>query len=154
MINTDFCRRAGGPSALLVTVARVAVASLLGWGLVSGAYACNVATLHGPYGFSQTGSITGTGPGTGPVAVAGILVFDGAGNITANVMVSINGTPFAASPTATYTVKSDCTATISLADGETIFGAIVTDGRELQFINATLGFLGTAGVAKKVSDHD
>jgi hypothetical protein len=120
---------------------------------MTGAYAnagCTVATLHGPYGLSQTGSITGAGP----VAVAGIIVFDGAGNIIANVMVSINGTPFAASQTATYTVKSDCTATISLADGETIFGAIVTDGRELQFINATPGFLGTAGVAKKVSDQD
>lgn len=153
MNDTGFCRQVGGASALLVSVARIAVASLFGWGFVSGAYAndgCTVATLHGPYGLSQTGSITGAGP----VAVAGIIVFDGAGNITANVMVSINGAAFSASPTATYKVSSDCTATISLVDGETLFGAIVSDGRELQFINASPGFLGTAGVAKKVSDHD
>jgi hypothetical protein len=153
MSSTGFCTQLVRASALLVAVARVAVPSLLAWGLMTGAYAnagCTVATLHGPYGLSQTGSITGAGP----VAVAGIIVFDGAGNSTANVMVSINGAAFPASPTATYKVNSDCTATISLIDGETLFGAIVSDGRELRFINATEGFLGAAGVAKKVSNQD
>lgn len=65
-------------------------------------------------------------------------------------MVSINGAAFPASPTATYTVDADCTATIHLGDGETLFGAVVSNGRELQFINATPGFLGASGVAKKV----
>ena len=73
------------------------------------------------------------------------------GGITSNVMANINSTAFPASPTATYTVDSDCTVTISLSDGETLFGAIVSDGRELQFINTTPGFLGAAGVARKVA---
>jgi len=135
--------------AVVVRIALIAVVGLLGWGLAPNAYAsaCRVATLHGPYGISTTGSISGTGP----LAVAGIIVFDGMGGITSNVMANINGMAFPASPTATYTVDSDCTVTISLSDGETLFGAIVSDGRELQFINTTPGFLGAAGVARKVA---
>lgn len=149
MDDAGFCRRVKRASALLARTAPIAAVSLLGWGLVPNASAsdCTVATLHGPYGISTTGSISGTGA----LAVAGIIVFDGAGGATSNVMANINGTAFPASPTATYTVDSDCTATIHLADGETLFGAIVNNGRELQFINATPGFLGAGGVAKKVA---
>jgi hypothetical protein len=152
MNNSGFCRQVQRASAVLIRTAPIALVSLLGWGLAPNAYAsgCTVATLHGPYGISTTGSISGTGP----LAVAGIIVFDGMGGITSNVMVNINGTAFSASPTATYTVDSDCTATISLSDGETLFGAIVNNGRELQFINTTRGFLGAAGVAKKVALDD
>ena len=149
MNNAGFYRQVKSASALLVRTAPIAVVALLGCGLVPKAYAsgCTTATLHGPYGISTTGSINGTGP----VAVGGVIVFDGAGSMTGNVMVNLNGTPFSVSPTATYAVDSDCTVTISLGDGETLFGAIVSNGRELQFINATPGFLGAAGVAKKVA---
>lgn len=153
MNNAPFCRQVKRPSAILVRTAPIAVVSLLGWGLVPDAYAndgCTVATLHGPYGFSETGAHTGTGPSSVPFAVAGVLVFDGAGNVSANVTVNFDGTAFPASVTGTYTVISDCTATLSFANGETFFGAIVNNGRELQFINATQGFLGAAGVATKV----
>jgi hypothetical protein len=149
MNNANFRRQVKRLSAVLVRTAPIALVSLLVWGLVPTAYAsgCTAAALHGPYGISQTGSISGTGP----VAVAGIIVFDGDGSMTGRVMVNLNGTSFPASPTATYTVDSDCTVTISLGDGETLFGAIVNNGRELQFINATPGFLGASGVAKKVA---
>lgn len=148
MTKAGLCRQMKRASAVLVRTAPIAVATLLGCGLVSKANAdgCTVATLHGAYGVSETGSISGNGA----VAVAGIIVFDGEGGMTGNVTVSINGAAFPASPAATYTVETDCTVTIILADGETLFGAIVNNARELRFINATQGFLGASGVAKKV----
>lgn len=149
MNHATFSGQVKRASAVLVRTAPIAVVGLLGLGIVPNAYArgCSAATLHGSYGFSTTGSISGAGP----LAVAGILVFDGMGGATGNVMASINGTAFPAAPTATYTVDSDCTVTINLADGETLFGALVSNGRELQFINTTYGFLGAAGVFKRVT---
>lgn len=156
MNNADFCRQVKRASAVLFRIAPIAVVSLLGFGVAPKAHAsdCTAATLHGPYGLSETGAHTGTGPASVPFAVAGILVFDGAGNVSANVTVNFDGTAFPASVPGTYTVNSDCTATLSFANGETFFGAIVNNGRELQFINVTSGFLGAAGVAKKVADYD
>lgn len=150
MNNAGFLTHAKRTSGVLASTAPSAVVGLLAWGLVPQAYAdgCTVATLHGPYGISTTGSISGTGP----LAVGGIIVFDGRGGITSHVMANIDGTVFPASPTATYTVESDCTVTISLSDGETLFGAIVNNGREVQFINATPGFLAASGSATRVAD--
>jgi hypothetical protein len=86
--------------------------------------------------------------------MAGLTVFNGAGNMNANVTLNINGTAFPATATATYTVNSDCTETISLSTGETLSGVIVDGGREVVFINATKGFLGASGVLKKIEDSD
>jgi hypothetical protein len=156
MNNAAFCRQVKRAASGLFRTALIAAISLLGFGLAPKAHAseCTAATLHGPYGLSETGAHTGTGTSSVPFAVAGLLVFDGAANVSANVTVNFDGTAFPASVPGTYTVNSDCTATLSFANGETFFGAIVNNGRELQFINVTSGFLGAAGVAKKVADYE
>ena len=83
-----------------------------------------------------------------------LVVFDGEGKLTADATISINGLAFPATATGTYTVDSNCKETISLSTGETLSGVIVDRGEEIDFMNATNGFLGAAGAIKKVKDSE
>jgi len=100
---------------------------------------CSVATLHGTYGFTTTG--TGNTPG-GPshIGAVGPVVFDGHGNFVGKATVNIDGTVLRRTFVGTYTVAADCTGTLSetftdAPDGHATFDlVIVDDGREYRAI--------------------
>ena len=67
---------------------------------------CSNATLHGSYGLRATGSVIGVGD----FAAVGRFTFNGNGNLTANLLVRINGNNITPPLiTGTYTVHPNCT---------------------------------------------
>ncbi len=106
--------------------------------------ACSNATLNGDYAITISGSITNFGP----VSVAGLVTFDGNGNIPSNLgHVVVNGVQPPVdwlTGTGTYTVNANCTGKIHLVfdNGLTrdIFIVVARKGRELRGVNAEPGF--------------
>ena len=80
---------------------------------------CSDATLTGNYPFVYTGNgapgHSVRGQNISPGAVVGVLAFDGAGNATASYTAVFNGSASTTSvpDTATYSVNSDCTGTLT-----------------------------------------
>jgi hypothetical protein len=107
---------------------------------------CSLATLTGPYGFTQTGFFNFAekgGGGYAPTADVGLVTFDGDGNFTANFTDSTNGkVTTGLSAPGTYAVNPDCTGTLSIENvtspGETspYTIVIVGGGTELMAIAA------------------
>src|SRR5512142_1497081 len=88
-----------------------------------GSARCSVATLDGAYVFSTRGEARSTGSNKGPVAVAGIQVFDGHGHAHGFYSQSMNGKISRhVSFTATYTLNPDCTGTHT---GTDVTGVVV-----------------------------
>src|SRR4051812_7190423 len=73
--------------------------------------ACSMGTLHGDYIFAQDGLDNGK-----PLAAAGRESYDGNGHVKGVSTVSANGTIARASYTATYTMKSDCSGSLTVTD--------------------------------------
>ena len=98
---------------------------------------CSDSTLAGNYGFTFQGfDIITTGTHSVPFAGAGVLTFDGAGNVSINFTTALNGNISPpSSGGGTYTVSSDCTGTASFttgdASGETLNLVIVGGRREV-----------------------
>lgn len=110
---------------------------------------CSVASLHGTFGFTATGTFNGT-----PVARTGWETFDGKGHASGTATTSIGGTIFENSTfTVTYTVNSNCTGTFTEEDSA--IGpshddfVIVNGGLEIQAINADSGGVITADWKKQ-----
>jgi hypothetical protein len=110
---------------------------------------CSIASLHGAFGFTATGTVGGVGP----VARVGWETFDGEGNASGIATTSVNGTIYHSTFTATYTVNPNCTGTftekdsaIGPADDDIV---IVDGGREIQAINADSGGVITADWKKQ-----
>jgi hypothetical protein len=79
---------------------------------------CSEATLHGTYLFAEDGVIL-TGNDQTPFAVAGYEVYDGNGKVTGVQSGNFGGEVSRKERfTGTYTVKADCTATVTYRDGE------------------------------------
>jgi uncharacterized protein (TIGR03437 family) len=74
------------------------------------------STLMGVHAFNATGNTIGGTTVTGVLDVAGVLTFDGAGNLTANWNQATNTVASAISATGTYTVTPACLATATLTD--------------------------------------
>jgi hypothetical protein len=98
---------------------------------------CSDATLTGTYGLAFSGfQIQPEGGSTKAVPFngAGVATF-GAGNVSATFASSLNGTGSTNNPyTATYTVNSDCTVSVSAtpgSGGDNFVGVIVRDGAEV-----------------------
>jgi len=98
---------------------------------------CSNATLSGHYGLTFQGfDILRGGTNSVPFAGAGVLGFDGAGNVSISLATALNGRISPVDTSAgTYTVNSDCTGAVSLttgnAAGETLYLVIVSSGREV-----------------------
>lgn len=77
---------------------------------------CSTASLSGPYTYTASGSsVNGTTiNGTGDEA--GLLQFDGAGNLTAVINSSIGSTNASTTATGTYSVNQNCRGTGSMTD--------------------------------------
>jgi uncharacterized protein (TIGR03437 family) len=76
------------------------------------------ATLSGVHEFSANGSSLSATSVTGVLDVAGILSFDGQGNLTANCTQVANLATTNVTATGTYTVNSNCGASATLTDSE------------------------------------
>jgi hypothetical protein len=104
------------------------------------------ATLRGTY-MSRGG---GTVVGVGPVAFIGTVYFDGKGGLTNPYTVSFAGTISRVVGKATYTVKSDCTATFTTADDTQHFDMRVSpDGSRVDYIETDAGTV-ISGSASRV----
>jgi uncharacterized protein (TIGR03437 family) len=79
--------------------------------------ACAAATLSGEYIYDAAGfTLSGTAQ-TGSADEAGVLQFDGQGNVTSSYTITQSGTtPAAITATGTYSVTSNCLATATLTD--------------------------------------
>jgi len=108
---------------------------------------CSNATLRGSYGLEGTGTLTG-GPFAGPIALVGVITFDGNGRFTQHqtqrLLVAGVPTTLKVPFIGTYTVNADCT--FSLEQTNTLNGTIATveavivdHGREYVGLNTTAG---------------
>ena len=111
---------------------------------------CSLATLHGDYGFTISGQITG-GPAPGPVNGVALTSFDGQGGLMQTDFVVKSGAPagpldvFRTGENGTYSVNSDCTgtATIHFPDAKpaqeiVLMFVIVNHGRGIRTVVAAL----------------
>jgi uncharacterized protein (TIGR03437 family) len=73
-------------------------------------------TIAGAHEFNATGSTLSGGAVTGALDVAGVLQFDGQGNLTASWTQVANLTSTAIAATGTYSVNSTCLASATLTD--------------------------------------
>jgi len=74
---------------------------------------CSVATLKGTYGDLEQGTVVvqlpGFPPPPFPVALSGLVIFDGAGNVSATMTADFDGISMPGTATGTYAVNPDCT---------------------------------------------
>jgi hypothetical protein len=97
---------------------------------------CSEATLKGTYLFAQNG-VEIKGNDQGPFAIAGYDVFDGNGKVRGISSGNFNGETFRKDPfTGTYTVKANCTGTVTFRDGAAAQGDvfIAPDGSKFAFV--------------------
>jgi hypothetical protein len=95
---------------------------------------CSDATLDGTYLFAING-VDITGGDQIPYAGAGYEVFDGNGKLKGVSSGNTNGETFRNEPfSGTYTVKADCTGTITYPDGSEYDLFIAPDGSMFTFV--------------------
>lgn len=110
---------------------------------------CSNDTLRGSFGYTSTGTLLGTfvpPPFAGPFAEVGRQTFDGAGNTEATATTSSNGNITPVTIEGTYTVKQDCTGTMTLlvSPFESTVNAyfvISDDGAEIRYIDTDSGVI-------------
>ena len=119
---------------------------------------CSVATLHGTYLFAFDGvEIKGNNDQV-PFAIAGYAAFDGNGKEKGVASSNSNGKVTRKERvSATYTVKADCTGTVTYADGSQIDLFLAPDGSKFTFVQTKPSKLVGAGcepqgTAKRVGD--
>jgi hypothetical protein len=126
-------------AALLVVLAVVGVVAV-GRGFADEENAsrakCSEATLKGTYLFAQNG-VEIKGNDQRPFALAGYDVFDGNGEVKGLASANFNGQTFRNDRfTGTYTVKANCTGTVTIRDGVATHGDvfIAPDGSMFAFV--------------------
>jgi len=78
---------------------------------------CSTSTLSGPFTFNTSGFALTSGAVSGPANSAGLLQFDGNGNLTVTLSTSISGgTTTADTLSGTYTLSSACVGSATLTD--------------------------------------
>ena len=119
---------------------------------------CSDATLHGTYLFADHGFDI-TGSDQVPIAEAGYQRFNGNGKGKGVSSGNFNGDVFRNEPfTATYTVKADCTGTVTYSDGTQIDMFIDPDGSMFTAVQTKpselvrSGWFELRGTAKRVGD--
>jgi hypothetical protein len=132
---------AGGVALiLLVVVGAAALLTTVGAGYAKDEDAsrakCSEATLKGTYLFAQNG-VRIKGTDQRPFALAGYDVFDGNGKARGVASGNFNGEVFRNDRfTGTYTVKANCTGTLTIRDGAATHGDIfiAPDGSKFAFV--------------------
>ena len=118
---------------------------------------CSEATLDGTYLFANDG-VDITGNDQVPFALAGYDVYDGNGKVNTVFSRNVNGKITRNEPlSGTYTVKANCTGTLTFEDGTRYDQFIAPDGSQLTFVQTkpsewvTSGFE-LRGSAKRVGE--
>jgi hypothetical protein len=131
---------AGGLALILLVVVGAAGLTTVGAGYAKDEDAsrakCSEATLKGTYLFAQNG-VEIKGDEQRPFAIAGFDVFDGNGEVKGVASGNFNGEVFRKDPlTGTYTVKANCTGTVTFRDGAATQGDIfiAPDGSKFAFV--------------------
>ncbi len=146
---------AGGLALILVVVGAAALTSVrAGYAKDENASRakCSEATLKGTYLFAQNG-VEIKGDEQRPFALAGYDVFDGNGEVKGVDSGNFNGEVFRNNRfSGTYTVKANCTGTVTFKDGAATQGDmfIAPDGRRFAFVRTTPEDVG-AGMDPRVT---
>src|ERR1017187_10236849 len=92
--------------------------------------ACALSTLSGEWPFSANGNSLAGATNTGVVDLAGVLQFDGQGNVIANWTQASNTATANVSATGTYTVNGACLGSLNLTDtaNQTYAGSVSVFG--------------------------
>ena len=124
---------------------------------------CSNATLRGSYGIEATGTVL-SGPLAGPIAIAGVLTYDGieqvSGNLTQRVTTSTGPTTLTKVPFAgTYLVNPDCTVDdtlMNLSNGTSSTHESVVDsnGNGFVILNTSAGPSVVIGRGRKQFGRD
>ena len=116
---------------------------------------CSKATLHGTYLIAQDG-VDISGKDQAPFAIAGMENYDGNGKVKALISANFNGDVVRhESIPGTYTVKADCTGTVTYGPKEALDVFIAPNGSMFTFVQiktpqeVTSGFE-LQGTAKRV----
>jgi hypothetical protein len=117
---------------------------------------CSKATLEGTYLFAQNG-VEIKGDEQRPFAIAGYDVFDGNGEVKGLASANFNGQTFRNEPLpGTYSVKGDCTGTITFTNGTRYDTFIAPDGSKFAFVRTNPEFVTSGfeqrGSAKRVGE--
>jgi hypothetical protein len=117
---------------------------------------CSEATLKGTYLFAQNG-VEIKGNEQRPFAIAGYDVFDGNGEVKGLASANFNGQTFRNEPLpGTYSVKGDCTGTITFTNGTRYDTFIAPDGSKFAFVRTNPEFVSSGfeqrGSAKRVGE--
>ena len=120
---------------------------------------CSLVTLHGSYGYTNTGASV-AGPDAGPFSGVGRQTFDGKGNTQASATVSVNGNVLRVTIKGTYLVNADCTGSMTLvvsAGNETLTShvdfVVLRGGAKIRAINTDSGSVITT-IAEKQFGED
>ena len=98
---------------------------------------CSVATLQGRYPFAFDGVQITQNNEQLPFAIAGYAIFYGNGKEKSIVSSNFNGEiSRKESISGTYTVKGDCTGTLTFADGSQIDMFVAPDGSMFTFVQS------------------
>ena len=148
-------------AALLVVLGLVGVVGVLavGTGFAEDENAakakCSKATLDGTYLIAQDGVVI-SGKDQGPFAIAGKDMYNGNGKVKAVISANFNGDVVRQAVfTGTYTVKADCTGTVTYGPTEVLDVFVAPDGSMFTFVQikprqqVTSGFE-LQGTAKRV----
>jgi hypothetical protein len=130
---------AGGVALILLLVVGAAALTTVGAGYAKDEDAsrarCSEATLDGTYPFAFDGVEVQGNNDQLSFAIAGHAVFDGNGKEKSVVSTNFNGeVTRKESISGTYTVKADCTGTLTFADGSQIDLFIAPDGSMFTFV--------------------
>jgi hypothetical protein len=117
---------------------------------------CSEATLKGTYLFAQNG-VEIKGDEQRPFALAGYDVFDGNGEVKGLASANFDGQTFRNEPlSGTYSVKANCTGTITFTNGTRYDTYIAPDGSKFAFVRTNPEFVSSGfeqrGSAKRVGE--
>jgi hypothetical protein len=118
---------------------------------------CSDATLHGRYLFAFDGFKIKGSDKVVPFARAGYEVYNGNGKMKGALSGNVDGEIIRNEPfSATYTVKADCTGTVTYTDGTRYDLFLDPDGTQFTFVQTNPEFVGAGfeprGTAKQVGD--
>jgi hypothetical protein len=118
---------------------------------------CSEATLHGRYLFAFDGFEIKGNDKVVPFARAGYEVYNGNGKMKGALSGNLDGEITRNEPfSATYTVKADCTGTVTYTDGTRYDLFLDPDGTQFTFVQTNPEFVGAGfeprGTAKRVGE--
>ena len=131
-------RKIGIIAVLSLMTLAIAAAAAVGTGFAEAENAagakCSKATLHGTYLFAQDGVVI-SGKDQGPFAIAGKDMYNGNGKVKAVVSANFNGDVVRQAVfTGTYTVKANCTGTVTYGPTEVLDVFVAPDGSMFTFV--------------------